>query len=550
MSMKTTLCRLAALVLAAAGLVGYLCQPANARTHDPEDCYQKALSNAAQGKYFAAVSWMEQEMQAEPELGSECYREKKKLLREFGLFQTSYISAGENKSVRIHEDGTLTVTGSNSYYERVANQWTDITAVSVGKHHIVGLKTDGTVVAAGSNNSGRCNVADWKNMIAVAAGGHHTVGLTSEGKLLAVGTNSQGQCQVDRIEEAADWDALVAIAAGKSHTLALTEVGTVLACGDDSRGACQVQDWTDIVSICAGDDYSAGLKADGTVVVAGKPAEDWNLSGWTSMVQLAAGGSFLVGLKENGRVIFAGAQGDYFRKCLEPVAQWEDVRVIAAGDNHIVALTREGTALSAGYNNYRQCDFPDVQAREPAGIRQIYTFLRVDGEQYGVIQKWGKDGGLCWEYITQKPDYASQYGPIWVIGQAENRFWFTENLYAEKPGALVCLDTDTGAVLWRNTDFSSGANVYLADGDGTLYLSAFEGAAFFAVSGEGKTICRINSFEPYATGIKWMRKKGDSVYLAFDEGLSEGKVYLYRVFPRKGIYQYEGVWQESELDFC
>lgn len=550
MSMKISLCRLAALVLAAAALLGHLCQPANARTNDPEDCYQKALSNAAQGKYFAAVSWMEQEMQAGSGLRSECYREKKKLLREFGLFQISYISAGENKSVRIHADGTVTVTGSNYYSEKAASRWTDITAVSVGERHIVGLKTDGSVVAAGSSQSGRCSVADWRNVIAVAAGDHHTVGLTSEGKLLAVGSNSQGQCETARIEEVAGWDALVAIAAGKSHTLALTEEGTVLACGDDSYGACQVQDWTDIVSICAGDDYSAGLKADGTVVVAGKLAEGWNLSGWTNLTQLAAGDSFLAGLTENGRVILAGVQGDYFRKCLEPVDQWEDVRVLAAGDNHIVAVTGDGTVLSAGYNNYRQCDFPDAQGREPAGLRDLYTLLYADGELYGMIQKWDKDGELCWEYVTQRPDYASQYGPIWVIGQAENRFWFTENLYAEKPGELVCLDTDTGAVLWRNPDFSSGTNVYLADEDGTLYLSAFEGAAFFAVSGEGKTICRISSFEPYATGIKWMRKAGDCVYLAFDEGLSEGQVYLYRVFPRKGAYQYEGIRQESELDFC
>lgn len=272
--------RFASLVLAMTVLFGHICQPVKAWTGELDDYYQKAWSNAAQGKYFAAVSYIEKKLQGGTANSSQDYGEKGKLLQEFGLFQTSYISAGEKNSALVHADGTVTVIGSNEFGEKAANQWTDIIAVSVGKRHTVGLRADGKVVAAGSNQYGRCNVTSWRDIVAVAAGWHHTVGLTSEGRLVAVGANAQGQCQVDQIEGKAGWYGYnVAIAAGKSHTLVLTRDGKVFACGSNDRGACQVEDWTDIVSICAGDDYSAGLKEDGTVVVAGKPTEDWDLSG-------------------------------------------------------------------------------------------------------------------------------------------------------------------------------------------------------------------------------------------------------------------------------
>lgn len=542
--------RFVSLVLAMVVLFGDLCQPVKAWTGDLDDLHQKAWSNAAQGKYFAAISCMEKKLQ---ERKYYLYDgDKRGLLRDFGLFQTSYISAGENKSALIHGDGTVTVTGSNYYAEGAANQWTDITAVSMGKRHIIGLKTDGTVVAVGSNKSGRCNVSSWQDIVAIAAGGHHTVGMTSEGRLVATGYNSQGQCQVDQIEEKEGWYGdNVAIAAGKSHTLALTRDGKVFACGSNDRGACQVEDWTDIVSICAGDDYSAGLKEDGTVVVAGKPTEGWNLSGWRNIVQLAAGDSFLVGLKENGRVITVGTMGGYFRESLEPVDQWKNVGVIAAGENHIVALTRDGTILTAGYNNYHQCEFSDVQGEEPVGLRDIHYCCIIKEQTnnlVGVIQKWGKDGNLCWEYVTEDPDYGSMYGPMAVITQAGDRLYFAENVHGNGGNYLVCLDTNTGEVIWKNRNTVGGSSAFVVDTDGTIYLVCYEGNYFLGVDKEGKTTHNIRIDGSFLYH-EWMRKVDDTVYVAFSDGLPEGEVYLFAIDLLEDTCCYEGQCLEKDLAF-
>lgn len=271
------------------------------------------------------------------------------------------------------------------------------------------------------------------------------------------------------------------------------------------------------------------------------------------MVQLAAGDSFLVGLKENGRVVTVGAMGGYFCESLKPVDQWKNVGVIAAGDIHIVALTRDGTILTAGYNNYHQCEFPDVQGEEPVGLRDIrYCTIikeqinnRVGSIEVGVIQKWGKDGKLCWEYVTEDPDYGSMYGPMCVITQVGDRLYFAENIHGN--GDLVCLDTNTGEVIWKNQNTVGGASAFMVDTDGTIYLVCWVGG-FLGIDKEGRTTHKIRIDGSFLYH-EWMRKVDDTVYVAFGDGLPEGEVYLFAIDLLDDTCCYEGQCLEKDLAF-
>lgn len=275
--------------------------------------------------------------------------------RAFGIYHTSQIAAGKYNTVILHNNGSVTVYGDNSYGEKSAGSWSGITAVSAGDRHIIGLKADGSVVSAGNNSDDQCAVTGWKNVVAISAGDVHSVALLESGAVVATGYNENGQCNVGDLMSDAGSSSIVAIAAGYTHTLALLEDGRVVACGDRTNGACSVSGWSDIAMICAGTQFSAGLKTDGTVVVTGKGVGSWDLSGWTDIVLLAAGDYYLVGLRSDGTVLTKSIGSSNPSRGQTDVSAWSDVVFLTAGNDHTVALTANGTILCVGSNYYGQC---------------------------------------------------------------------------------------------------------------------------------------------------------------------------------------------------
>lgn len=75
----------------------------------------------------------------------------------------STISAGDDYSVAVKEDGSVVTCGKyNLYY---ATSWENIVDVSLYRDHIIGLKKDGSVVAEGNNDKGQGDVDNWKNIL-------------------------------------------------------------------------------------------------------------------------------------------------------------------------------------------------------------------------------------------------------------------------------------------------------------------------------------------------------------------------------------------------
>ena len=255
------------------------------------------------------------------------------------------LSAGSQHSVGLTDDGTVVAVGNNEDGRCNVSGWRNIVSISAGGCHTVGLKADGTVVATGDNKYGQCNVNDWTDIVCVEAGFHFTVGLKADGTVVAVGNNDNGQCNVKK------WKQVVAIHAD-SITLGLKADGTVFATGGNRAGQTNVKNWKDIVAICAGETYSVGMTKDGSFeYTAAAPDELWKLK---NVVQFSANCWGVYGVTPDGRVVTAG--NDKTRLGKFQVSHWDDIVAVSVGFSHCLGLKKDGTVVSAGDNEYGECN--------------------------------------------------------------------------------------------------------------------------------------------------------------------------------------------------
>ena len=265
---------------------------------------------------------------------------------EYTQEMNSLISAAENHSLGLKDDGTVVATGQNDDGQCNVEDWTDVIEVSVGDSHSLGLKSDGTVVATGYNYYGQCDVDDWTDIIAISAGALHSLGLKSDGTVVVAGKNSTG-----KVEE---WEDIIAISAGDSYSLGLKSDGTVVATGNNDYGQCNVGDWENIVQISTGNTHSLGLKSDGTVVATGNSTYDQcKVDGWKNIIAISAGGSHSLGLKSDGTVVTTNYHNP------SGIENWKDIVLISAGNSYSLGLQSDGQVVAVGNNYYGQCDVED-----------------------------------------------------------------------------------------------------------------------------------------------------------------------------------------------
>jgi uncharacterized repeat protein (TIGR01451 family) len=329
----------------------------------------------------------------------------------------------------------------------------DLVAVAGNNGNTIALKQDGTVWTwgqpfgavdcEGCGDSLPKPVAGLLNVIAIASGGQHALALKSDGTVWSWGLNDYGQLGNQPIylnpfysfppTQIPGLTNIQSIATGSPGSFALASDGTIWAWGDNTYGQL----------------------GDGTQTLRSSPV---HLSTVTGVRSLSTNGTCTFAIKQDGSIWSWGSNtsgmlGTGSSASFSPVpvnvTALSNVRMIAIGDDHIVALKNDGTVWILGNggsgqmgNGTRDSSAVPLQVPGLINVSQVAAnsggcmALKADGS----VWTWGED----------------QLSPIQVGGLPAVRqvaAWWTVH--------AVVLNDNT-LQMW------GGFNIHGALGDGTL----------------------------------------------------------------------------------
>jgi len=359
-----------------------------------------------------------------------------------GLSDITSISAGFNHAAAVSDtddvwtwgdnsNGQLgRTTSTNSYNARPEQVpgLTHVRSVSLGLHFSVALLKDGTVWAWGVNGVGQLgngtrtsspspvqvkisSTGELTHAVAIEAGYEHTIALLDDGSVQSWGSNARSQIGVgtdggwhlfavrSNLEGIA-----VSAAAGRAHSIIVKNNLTVWTWGngehgqlgngrlDDHMPPALVPGLCYITAIAANSLYTVALRNDGTVWTWGD-----NLYGQLGNEAIPVGGQSSIPVQVTGL---------------------SDVKAIAAGANHVVALERDGTVWTWGFGGSGQLgydligtNYSTIPGRVP-GLSGVLSIAA--GETFtaaltsdGTVWTWGGNQEKQLGYETGTPHYNS-----------------------------------------------------------------------------------------------------------------------------------------------
>ena len=250
------------------------------------------------------------------------------------------IALGNEHTVLLKEDGTVTAAGDNSFGQCSVSDWTDVIAVAAGAYHTVGLKADGTLLAAGDDRYGQCDVDTIRGAVAVDAHGFDTAVLCDDGTIRCLGYHDYGL-------SAMDWKDVRGLSLGGYALLALTEGGIALS----TEPSLLTDNFRDLIALDAAGTYTAGVTEGGEVVTTLPQPPDWE-----DVVAISASANGIMGLLTDGTVRFWLLQpGDY-----GTVTAQQGIVAIAFSGRHAAALREDGTLIVCGDDRSGQCDLSGI----------------------------------------------------------------------------------------------------------------------------------------------------------------------------------------------
>ncbi len=207
---------------------------------------------------------------------------------------------------------------------------------------------------------------------------------------------------------------------------------------------------------------------------------------------------------------YAMAEGAY--RDPNSLTSWWWLRTNSFLGDHVTYVTCGGDASSEGREVTRrdagvrpvmwistetapednEADAPAIPTEStPSAVANVqFDFVNNEGSNYAYI--FGRDtaGQLLWSYKSDIYRNSTQLPKVSEILQHGDRYYFCED------GQIVALDISSGKVLWRNVDFGGACPIGEVDNNGILYLSGYEGPDFYAIDGDGNTLCRIDKLDP------------------------------------------------------
>ncbi|PID14171.1 hypothetical protein CSV63_13860 [Sporosarcina sp. P34] len=347
---------------------------------------------------------------------------------------TNVIDAGRDHFMVLKEDGSLWGWGGQDYgqigtqsvigfaspvlspvpiQKTDGNRLLNIKAIATGSQHTVALDNDGNVLTWGRNNNGQLGdsarpsidkdpkyVTLPKKIIAIAAGDQHTLAVDIDGDVWAWGRNLYGQLgrestdpdfATPKLVQASsqnnqNFTQIVAVAAGLEHSVALKRDGTVFSWGRNTYGqlgngetlsinekAIEVPGISHITEIAAGDNHTVALKQDQTTIWA------W---GTNRLGQLGDGG-------REDKLVPVQVQGI------------NEVSKIATGDNHTIAIKKDGSVWTWGKNT----SGTQSSRTTPIQIKGVDDAVAVGGGGYSDSFTLAvKSDGTVWKWDQASSD--------------------------------------------------------------------------------------------------------------------------------------------------
>jgi alpha-tubulin suppressor-like RCC1 family protein len=196
------------------------------------------------------------------------------------------------------------------------------------------------VVAVGSNGYGQCDVSSWYSVEYIACAGNTSYGVRTDGTVLAAGDNAYGQCNV-----ATDvFTNIKRVACSGEFVIGLKRDGTIVMTGNTAK-VTEALSWKDIKDISVLGNTVVALKDDGTVLACGD-IDPTAVADWSNVKTIAAGYCYAVAITADGETLSTTTLPELLKDSLR----------IECGMGHILALKSDGTVVAIGGNTYGECD--------------------------------------------------------------------------------------------------------------------------------------------------------------------------------------------------
>ena len=304
--------------------------------------------------------------------------------------------------------------------------------IAASYYFSLALKADGSVCSWGYNNYGQLgnsttsnsslpvNISNLSDIVEISAGYYQSAAVKKNGTILTWGRNNYGQLGAGNNYDThtpvtvKNIDNIKSVSQGIYHTVILKNDGTVWSCGYNNKGAIgnsisinaisnsfiQIPQFNDIIAVEASEENTIGLKSDGTVWICGGnnygqlgngetnvtiSSLPIQVSGLTDVISISSKSRHIMALKRDGTVWTWGYNSNYQLGDLtnttkyypEQVTGLSDITSISTGRHCSWALKNDGTVFVAGYfsnynlYNYQTENYDQKRFSKLSGISNI-----------------------------------------------------------------------------------------------------------------------------------------------------------------------------------